>query len=392
MVFMSPSGPQTEGVGVSTKQLAFSGMALIAVCYGLARFAYGLFVPEFRAAFGLDGEILGLIGGSSYVAYCLGIVMSFVLTDRLGPRIVAISAGIIATLGISLIAVSPNAVVLGAGVLLAGSSTGIASPPLAAAVARWVADYRRDRVQTVVNAGTGIGVLLSGPVALGVADHWRWAWAGFAILAAVVSIWVSRSLPGCAYDRDIARVRSVCPAGWVRGAGGMSLAATVMGGASAAVWVFGRDVVVTAGAINPAITNWLWVTLGVAGVTGALAGDIVNHIGLRSAWMAAMLGMGISTATLGVFPGAWILALGASAAFGALYILLTGVLLVWGTRVYPHRPAVGVGLAFLMIAVGQSIGAPVVGIILAQGTALMAFLVFAAVAALGSLLSLRLHF
>jgi hypothetical protein len=47
--------------------------------------------------------------------------------------------------------------------------------------------------------------------------------------------------------------------------------------------------------------------------------------------------------------------------FGASYIGLTGVALVWSTRLYPQRAAFGVGLSFLMIAVGQAVGAPVVG-------------------------------
>ena len=34
--------------------LVSAGLAMIAVTYGLARFAYGLFLPEFREAFSLD--------------------------------------------------------------------------------------------------------------------------------------------------------------------------------------------------------------------------------------------------------------------------------------------------------------------------------------------------
>jgi hypothetical protein len=35
---------------------------MIAVTYGLARFAYGLFLPEMRESLGLSETILGLIG------------------------------------------------------------------------------------------------------------------------------------------------------------------------------------------------------------------------------------------------------------------------------------------------------------------------------------------
>lgn len=40
-------------------RMTAAGMALVAVCYGLARFAYDLFVPAFRAEFGLTDTLLG---------------------------------------------------------------------------------------------------------------------------------------------------------------------------------------------------------------------------------------------------------------------------------------------------------------------------------------------
>ncbi|HEX5700401.1 MAG TPA: hypothetical protein VFX77_07105, partial [Rubrobacter sp.] len=42
--------------------LVAPGLALIAVTYGLARFAYGLFLPDMREAFDLSPSLLGLIG------------------------------------------------------------------------------------------------------------------------------------------------------------------------------------------------------------------------------------------------------------------------------------------------------------------------------------------
>ena len=117
-------------------------------------------------------------------------------TARWGPRRVAIAAGLAAAVGTGLIAGAPNAVVLAVGVVIGGSSTGLASPPLAAAVTRWVPAERADRVQTVVNAGTGLGVSVSGPVALLLFHSWRLAWAVFCVLAVLVTIWTAIAVPG----------------------------------------------------------------------------------------------------------------------------------------------------------------------------------------------------
>ena len=114
-----------------------AGAALIGTCYGLARFAYGLFAPEFEAEFAISSAVSGVIGSGSYVGYCAAITGSFILTPRWGARRMAVLAGVVATLGIATVAVAPSAPVLAAGILVAGSSTGIASPPMAAAVATW---------------------------------------------------------------------------------------------------------------------------------------------------------------------------------------------------------------------------------------------------------------
>jgi fucose permease len=55
---------------------------MIAVTYGLARFAYGLFLPEMRKAFDLSESILGLIGAGSYAGYCVTILIALMFTSR----------------------------------------------------------------------------------------------------------------------------------------------------------------------------------------------------------------------------------------------------------------------------------------------------------------------
>ncbi|MBD0253747.1 MAG: YbfB/YjiJ family MFS transporter, partial [Rubrobacter sp.] len=56
--------------------LVAPGLALIAVTYGLARFAYGLFLPEMREAFDLSPSLLGAIGSGSYLGYCVAVVVA----------------------------------------------------------------------------------------------------------------------------------------------------------------------------------------------------------------------------------------------------------------------------------------------------------------------------
>jgi predicted MFS family arabinose efflux permease len=371
-----------ERTAVGPVRLAAAGLAVIAVCYGLARFAYGLFVPAFTAEFGLGAAAAGAIASCSYAAYCVAVVAATLATVRWGPRAVATAAGLAAVLGTGLIAVAPNVPVLAVGVVVAGSSTGLASPPLADAVARWVHADRADRVQTVVNAGTGVGVAVSGPIALVLSGSWRLAWAAFCAIAVLVTVWAAATVPGGAAPRPSADDGR--GPWWRPGTGRLLLAAAALGVGSCAVWVFGRDLVVAAG-VSAAASTLMWIVLGVAGVAGAFTGDLVARTGPARVWFAGMLLLAAATATFalapGVLPGVFV----AAALFGAVYIGLTAVLLVWGTRTYPEAPAVGVGAAFLLIAVGQALAAPALGLLADLATAPVAFGAAAVVAAGGAL-------
>src|ERR671917_2914898 len=88
----SRAGGRVPGGEEGIAWLVAPGLALIAVTYGLARFAYGLFLPEMREAFDLSPSWLGLIGAGSYLGYCVAVVLALLYTSRTGPRFMAVAA------------------------------------------------------------------------------------------------------------------------------------------------------------------------------------------------------------------------------------------------------------------------------------------------------------
>ncbi|WP_017539871.1 MFS transporter [Nocardiopsis halophila] len=375
-------------------RLAAAGTALIAVTYGIARFAYGLFVPAFRDEFGLGASAAGLIASGGYAAYCAAIAVSMLASGSLPPRRVAVGAGALATAGTALVATAPGPAALATGVLVGGASTGAASPPLAEAIAHRVAPHLRNRMQNIVNAGTGLGVAVSGPVALAAGAHWRPAWLAFSALALAVTLWNARTLPP-GRTRDPAGPETartpLLPSPLGRpGSARMLTAAAAMGIAGSAVWTFGRELALTHGGLGPTASVAMWICLGATGVLGAFTGDLTDRLGPAGAWAAAMLAAAAVTAVPALAPGALPGALGpaalftATALFGAVYTALTGLLLMWGIRLYPDAPSFGVGAAFLMIAAGQTAGSPLVGLVADRASLPEAFLLAAAVAATGA--------
>jgi predicted MFS family arabinose efflux permease len=374
--------------------LVAPGLAMIAITYGLARFAYGLFLPNMRESLDLSESVLGLIGAGSYAGYCFAVLGALVFTSRTGPRLMAVAAGAVAVVGMAAVAGAPTAWVLALGVLLAGSSSGLASPPMGEAVATAIPEASQDRANALINSGTSIGVALSGPAALLVTDQWRIAWVAFALLGGAVVAWNAMAMPrkpvgedrpeGAAQTnvprlsgRYLLRSRSVA----------LFAAATGVGFASAAYWTFSRDMVVRFGDLSGTGSTVFWVVIGVSG----LAGDLVQRFGLSGAFRVSVLTMAAAIGLLAAAPGVLLWAYSSAALFGSSYIMLTGIILVWSVWVFHERPSAGLGAAFLLIAVGQVFGTLTAGAVAGAAGLAVTFWAFAGIAVAAALISPRVE-
>jgi predicted MFS family arabinose efflux permease len=369
---------------------------MIAVTYGLARFAYGLFLPEMRESLDLSETVLGLISAGSYAGYCFAILVALVFTSRTGPRFMAVAAGAVAVVGMATVAGAPTAWVLALGVLVAGSSSGLASPPMGEAVATSIRAESQDRANALINSGTSIGVALSGPAALLVTEQWRIAWAAFALVGGAVVVWNAIAMPRKPMGDDgpegpagtnVPRlsVRYLVKPKSVR----LFAAATGVGFASAAYWTFSRDLVVRFGDLSVTGSTLFWMVIGVSGLAGGLAGDLVPRFGLARAFRVSVLSMAAAIGLLAAAPGVLLPTYSSAALFGSTYIMLTGIILVWSVAVFRERPSAGLGAAFLLIAVGQVLGAPIAGAVAGAAGLIVTFWAFAGIAVLAALISPR---
>ena len=345
----------------SAVRLGATGFALIAVSYGLARFAFGLFLPHIRADLSLSSTIAGLIAGGSFLGYCLAIVTSAALTERVGARWVTAGAGLVAALGMALIALADSPATLAAAVLFAGISTGLASPPLAAAVAQTVSFERQDVTNTVMNAGTSAGVALSGPAAVLFGADWRFAYGIFSAIALIVvaaTLVVLKGVSGA--ERPIKQGLPLINSSMRR----LVVAAFTMGAASTAVWSFGSEIVTCNLGWGSHQSGALWIVIGSSGIVGSIAGMLCRRFGLNVVHRISLVCLASGICLVGSSQSVTSTVFTGAALFGAAYIMLTGVYLVWGVSALPERPATGLTIAFLMIAVGQTVGAPLFGTLL----------------------------
>ncbi|NEK58735.1 MFS transporter [Geodermatophilus sabuli] len=354
------------------RSLVVSGVAVIAVTYGLARYGYGLHLPQFRAAFGLSSGAAGAIAAGGYVGYCGAAVVASGLVGGGRARQALWAAGGTAALGSLIVAVAWNGASLAVGALIAGSGAGAATPALVAAVAGTVPSPDQARAQGLVNGGTGAGVVGGGLLVLAVPDAWRWSWVGFAVLALLVTAWADRRTRWQSVRDGRAGGDAPGPEerSTVRGLGRPLVAAVLAGAGCAGVWTFARDLLATDGGLSPAVTGLLWCLLGAAGLLGGLSGVLVRRVGLRAAWRSTVVAAATGTALLGVLPGTVLPAALALGCFGAAFVALSGVLLAWGAHRRPAAAPAAAAVLFVGLTVGQAAGAVVLGMVSeAAGTA-----------------------
>lgn len=331
------------------KTILLPGMALIAVCYAFSRFAFGLFLPEISQEFGIDSAAAGLIQSASYIAYALGLLSSSYMLRSAGTRRTVMATALLAIAGLMVLALSSGPYVLAAGLFAAGISTGWASPALGQLVSETVDHNRQDGMNAWINSGTSIGIALSGPSALLFAGYWRGAYLLFALLGLAVAFALRKAVAADSGAAAAPRY-SLREA---RRAGALLPAALLTGAGCAVYWTYFMSYLQESQGLSARSAALYWVVIGTAGIAGGLSGRTIRRIGLRRAYTAGIVGLvgSIAIVPLAV-PFSNLLS---AALFGAAYIFMTGLFILWGTR-SSEASAAQIGLAFLALGIGQAAG------------------------------------
>jgi len=365
---------------VSPIKLIPAGLSIVAATYGLARYTYGLYLPDIRIELQLSIEIMGIIGSLSYAGYLAATLFGSAISGITGPRLPIILGGLCAATGMALMSISSGPWLLGSGVMLAGTSPGLAYPPLSDAVTRLIRKSSQDRTYAIINSGTSIGVIISGPAALLAGEEWRWAWAGFALFAAFATVWNAPLMPkGCSGEpggKHFPRIRWT----WLITSRSKRLfmAAALFGISSAVYWTFAVDLLVTSGAISKGWSRAFWILIGVCGLAGGCAGDMVRIFGLRRIFAVLLIGCTISIFSIAIWPDKLPVALVSAMLFGATFILITGLFGIWSINTFNDRPSAGFGATFFLISAGQLIAPTLAGIIAGNWSLNYAFILAAA--------------
>jgi predicted MFS family arabinose efflux permease len=337
-----------------------SGLALVAATYGLVRLAYGLYLPDVRDDLGLGVAGAGLVSSGASVVYCLGAVVALVQADR-RPRTLLVAVGVTGGGGALAMAWAPDVATFAASTVVASAAAGMVSPTLVVVLRRHPGTAERPAAQAVVNSGTGPGLVAAAVLALLLLPGWRdaWAWSGAATLVVALAVLVAAR--GLGPDPSPVAGRALgLPARWWSSHAAVLAGSLLLGAASAAVWSYGRSLLVDAGT-GATASVVAWMVVGVGGAAAATTARWVDRVGPRRAWVVTVGVVAVSTALLATAAGALPIALVACAAFGWGFVAATGALIAWTVAIDPDRSARGTAVLFVVLVAGQAVGSAAVG-------------------------------
>ncbi|NPC42143.1 MFS transporter [Nocardioides sp. zg-1230] len=353
---MVPSATVSSGPTARSVAVALAGTLLIASTYGLARFGVGLFAPRLVDERPALAPVVGWAAAAQFVSYAVAAAVAARVSDR-RPRAAVLVAGTTAALGCLGVATTASPAWFVVLVLVGGAGAGLASPALVRLVDAVTPPRSAATAQALVNTGTAVGVVVAGVLALAVpstAAAW-WSMAAINALAAAGVLFLAREPDrpatvdadgrGTSYDWKLL----VTPA----------VAAAVVGAGSALVWSYGPLVATGSGPVADGRVGFLWIALGLGGLAGPLTGGLVERRGLAGAWSWSGGAVALASLSLAAAVGlglAWP-AYVAMAWFGAGYMCLSGVLILWARDVWPEAAGRGTSVLFVALAVGQAVGA-----------------------------------
>lgn len=369
-------------------RLALAGIGAVGTAFGMARYGYGLLLPDIQRTYRLDAATLGAIGAGSYGAYLLAAALAGSWAQALGARATVVIGGLLATTGMVIAGLSRSPAGLAAGVLVGGASAGAVYPPFSDAVAA-LAPGVRGRTLSAINCGTGYGVAVAAPIAILAGASWRQAWLGFAGCALVSTAWAAWVLPRRAAGRHAAEPGARRGPLLPRGARRLLAGGFVIGLGSAAYWTFAVDHLQRDGGLSVADSRAFLGVVGVASLLSTFTGDVVRRVGGRVVFTTAVLLEAASLALLALAPSSLVAALASAVLFGAAYNSVVAVEALWSARLYAQRPSLGLAAAMAANAAGLLCG-PLASGLLADAVGLTDVLLGgAAIAAAAALLAPR---
>ena len=335
-------------------RIALCGFIVLVVAMGIGRFAFTPQVPLMIRDGQLTLTSAGLVAAMNYLGYLLGAWDAMRANKHIEMRLYLGVAGAVALTFLS--ALADNAITHGALRLVIGAMSGWAMVLTAAWTNERLAHYARPGLSAAVFAGPGVGIALSGLLAVVIQSRAlssTAAWQVYGVLALVLVVLIARYLPRPGQlhrsgvqpeplhlTTDLTRlVWSYSLAGF-----GYILPATFLSQMTALRFP------------GSLFAQFVWPVFGAAAVIGIGLSIALRHVGHSHQRLAIVLwlqGSGVVASCL--LPGMSGLVIGALLVGGG-FLCAVQLSLLYGRELAPNHTRYMAGLLTTGYAVGQLIG------------------------------------
>ncbi|HSO15730.1 MAG TPA: MFS transporter [Arthrobacter sp.] len=360
-------------------RIGLAGAAVVGVAFGMARYAYGLTLPNIREDLGLSELVLGIIASATFAGYLAGLLLAGPLAARHGSRAPTTVGGASGVLGAAIVASAQSPGLLAAGVILAGSAGGWVWAPYSDIVTRAVPLRQQPKALAIITTGTSGGlVLLGGLSVLAPLGSWRLIWVGIALAAVAAALVNLRLVPKTRPAPVVTNRRGASSLfGALRGPGAYSVAYFA---AVVIYFTYAADVL-GSGALPAGAVPAFYAGIGICGVVGVATGTLARRVGSSRIAGLCLGAVGVALAMLGLASDSLTATAVSACVFGAGYMAGSAVLAIWTAELVPERA----GEAFtacLIVGALSSVAAPAVAGAMIPGLGLGPLLIFAAVASM----------
>lgn len=369
-------------------RIGLAGAAVVGVAFGMARYGYGLTLPNIREDLGLSELVLGIIASTTFAGYLAGLLLAGPLAARHGSRAPTTVGGASGVLGAVIVAFAQSPGLLAAGVVLAGSAGGWVWAPYSDIVTRVVPLRQQPKALAIITTGTSGGLLLlAGLAVLAVLGSWRLVWVGIALAAAAAAVvnlrLVPKTRPAPRADNQY-RASSLFAA--LRGPGAYSVAYFA---AVVIYFTYAADVL-DSSALPAGAVPALYAAIGLCGLVGVATGTFAQRMGSSRVAGVCLGAVGVALALLGLASDSLTATAVSACIFGVGYMSGSAVLAIWTAELVPERA----GEAFtacLVVGALSSVAAPALAGAMIPGLGLGLLLILTAVASLLSAITLVLR-
>ncbi|MEZ7239957.1 MFS transporter [Rhodococcus sp. GXMU-t2271] len=369
-------------------RIGLAGAAVVGVAFGMARYAYGLTLPDIREDLRLSELVLGLVASATFAGYLAGLLLAGRLAARRGSRAPTTVGGACGAAGAVIVTFAQSPGLLAVGVVLAGSAGGWVWAPYSDIVTRSVPSRQQPRALAIITTGTSGGLVLLGALAvLAAVGSWRLVWAGIALAAVAAALVNLRLVPRTGpapHPEARPGASSLVAALRVPAAYSVVYFAVVV-----VYFTYAADVL-DSGTLPAAAVPALYAAVGLTGMVGVATGTLAQRLGSVRVAALCLATVGAALVLLGLAGGSVAATAASAGIFGMGYMTGSAVLAVWTAELVPERA----GAAFtacLVVGALSSVAAPALAGAVIPALGLGSLLVVTAAVSLLSAVALMLY-